>query len=293
MNTNSFSNKNAKISKPRPYKVRKTDSRPQVRSNTAISNPNRYAKNASNSLLEEENLDDQFEDESYVSSNYGLSRLQHRPVNACKGKSITSQRYIGQSDYQSNESNNSMVTTKPTFNHPQKKVLNQEDLVSMESDTDDDQEYQIYDKKFTSADLSYQSNFSELSLIVKPSDNPNPLSGGDLSTFDSLQNLPKDKVFNCLSKMQNEFKALECTEEPEEEESFTETYEHLPNYEEIKHFEVGATDDEFMDIVVNNLSKVNGDITYKIFRDQFLPRHRKPTFTDYSRLRRLEKIMLA
>jgi hypothetical protein len=94
-----------------------------------------------------------------------------------------------------------MVTTKPTFNHPQKKVLNQEDLVSMESDTDDDQEYQIYDKKFTSADLSYQSNFSELSLIVKPSDNPNPLSGGDLSTFDSLQNLPKDKVFNCLSKM--------------------------------------------------------------------------------------------
>lgn len=251
----------------------------------------------------EENYIASYDDYSNVRSHYDVNQSYKRKITASKDKNITSSRFNSSRISSSNESNNSslnsMVTNKPTFNHPKKKVLEEDLDFSLEdSETEDEEDnYEIEFKK-RNGDTSTQSNLSELSLMVKPSDNPNAIgTGGDLSTFDSFQNLPKGKLFSCLSKMESEFRALGYSDDQEDsssdcEMSSRENYTCLPNYEKIKHFEQDLSDEEFMDIVVNNLSKLRGDITYKQFRDQFLPKHRKPTFTDYTRLRRLEKIML-
>lgn len=61
----------------------------------------------------------------------------------------------------------------------------------------------------------------------------------------------------------------------------------------ISHFDMDLTDEEFLNIVVSELKKLNMEnVTYKVFRKHFLPKHRKPTFSDYARFRKLEKVLL-
>ena len=84
-------------------------------------------------------------------------------------------------------------------------------------------------------------------------------------------------------------------EEPDVEESDSECaldFRLLPNYEEIKHFEEPLTDEEFMIVIVDRLNNFECEVTYKAFKQEFLPRHRKPLFKDYARFRMLETVLL-
>ena len=79
----------------------------------------------------------------------------------------------------------------------------------------------------------------------------------------------KSGVFNAFAKqLDEEFCRLDSVKNSmnSEEEITTETYDHLPGYEKLKYFDEDHTDEEFMDIVIDKLSKIEGDITYKIFR---------------------------
>ena len=85
-------------------------------------------------------------------------------------------------------------------------------------------------------------------------------------------------------------------EEPDtldsENQTSTPDYTKLPNYESIRHFEEPMTDEEFLEIVVNRLNSLEIEVTYKVFKQEFLPKHRKPLFRDYARFRLLEKVLL-
>lgn len=171
-----------------------------------------------------------------------------------------------------------------------------EECITELSDTDDetlDEILQRHEKKDQKAkNEPREITDSMWSLKAKPTKN-NPMDKKrdiDLSTFDSIQNM--EQKFNYISMMEQEFIELERSDSLEESSSEND-FTHLPNYEKIKHFEEDISEEEFMDIVINNLSKVEGDITYKMFREQFLPKHRKPSFADFARFRQLEKIMLA
>jgi hypothetical protein len=63
-------------------------------------------------------------------------------------------------------------------------------------------------------------------------------------------------------------------------------------YEDYWHFEQGLSDEEFLLVVIERFEKLNSHISYNLFQAEFLPRHRKPTFSDYVRFRKLEKMML-
>lgn len=179
-----------------------------------------------------------------------------------------------------------------------KKVLNYEYQSRDETETDDEiTEFMPHQKLNSDGSLSRHSNLSGLSLMVKPSNNPHQTKqGGDLSTNDSMKDLVfKGGKANYLSRMSNELYNLDKSSSLEGYSEYTSSddYSYLPNWDDIKHFEEETSDDSFMDIVVGQLSSIDGDITYKEFRKALLPQHRKPSFTDYARLRRLEKIMLA
>ena len=123
------------------------------------------------------------------------------------------------------------------------------------------------------------------------------MSKGTMSTRDSIQNVKRSRLFIPISQMgKSDKKCLNSSETTQEDEDAGQTeetqYNTLPNYEEIKHFEEDLTDREFMKIVVKQLKQEEGDINYQIFKSKFMPKHRKPNFEDYLRLRRLEKIML-
>lgn len=60
-----------------------------------------------------------------------------------------------------------------------------------------------------------------------------------------------------------------------------------------KHiYDVEISDNEFLKVILGQLQKIEGDISYAMFRSKFLPKHRKANFTDYLRFRRLETKVL-
>lgn len=69
-------------------------------------------------------------------------------------------------------------------------------------------------------------------------------------------------------------------------------YSHLPNYyQDMWHFEEKLTDDEFLQIVIGRLQHMSSNLSYKRFEKEFLPQHRKPTFAEYLRFRKLENLI--
>jgi len=101
--------------------------------------------------------------------------------------------------------------------------------------------------------------------------------------------LQKGGVFNEDDKeLFKKFTSLTNSMEYEEECD----YKKMPNYQEIRHFEEEISDSEFMDIIIDRLQGEDDEVSYKKFKSEFLPKHRKPTFNDYLRFRRLETIML-
>jgi hypothetical protein len=68
-------------------------------------------------------------------------------------------------------------------------------------------------------------------------------------------------------------------------------FAHLENYDDIWHFEVDLTDEEFLQVVLGRLQKLDSHISYKIFQNEFLPKHKKPSFKDYARFRKLEILL--
>jgi hypothetical protein len=58
---------------------------------------------------------------------------------------------------------------------------------------------------------------------------------------------------------------------------------------EWSYFDEDLTDEEFLEVVIQKLKETGqSKITYKLFKQYFLPQHRKPNFNDYLRFRRLE-----
>lgn len=62
--------------------------------------------------------------------------------------------------------------------------------------------------------------------------------------------------------------------------------------DEIKHFETRLSDEEFMAVVAEQLEMVEGHISYTLFKKIVLPQHRKPTFTDFLRFRKIEQLLI-
>lgn len=82
------------------------------------------------------------------------------------------------------------------------------------------------------------------------------------------------------------------SDESEEDQEF----HSLPFYEEIKHFEENIPESEFAKIILESLKRIQSSgqvLTYKVFADLVLPKHRKPRFRDLVRLRILEEKMIA
>lgn len=84
----------------------------------------------------------------------------------------------------------------------------------------------------------------------------------------------KSPNFKCRKKTESQFKTIQISFDlsEEEEESDSEIdYTGYANYQEFKHFETEIADDKFMEIVTERLSKVKGNISYKIFKNELLP----------------------
>jgi hypothetical protein len=61
---------------------------------------------------------------------------------------------------------------------------------------------------------------------------------------------------------------------------------------EVCHFDKGLEFDEFLKEVKSILKNMKCDITYNVFRKVCLPPHRKPTFSEYARFWKIEKLMV-
>lgn len=113
----------------------------------------------------------------------------------------------------------------------------------------------------------------------------------DISTADSNPqalthlhvNHQLNKQFSSLSNP-NTFSSQSSSIESE--------YKNLPNYEQIWYFEEDLTDEEFLQVMVEKFQAKKAKLSYKVFKNEFLPKHRKPTFKDYARFRKLENLML-
>lgn len=227
-----------------------------------------------------------------VSHRYKNSLIYKKSVNACKGKKIGYSRKTPQTkcSTESSSSISSLGTQKPTFYHPKKKVLLPDSSPSIESDTEDDQ----FEFELKSQESNKLSNNSELSIMVQPSENEH--LDGELSTDISLQEYGlKNPNVKSKRKTEHQFKTLQIPFDfsEEEEESDNEIdYTTYPNYLEFKHFETKIDDKQFMEVVTERLSKIQGNISYRAFQKELLPQHRKPNFSDYFRFRKCEKIML-
>lgn len=299
LHTTSFGNS---PSKPRAYLSKKASFPPQLSGCSSISKKMlRYSKGRVNLFQSKDpHIVPKEPKETFnrVSHRYRQTLIYKKSVEACKGKKIGSSRRTNKtkSCIESISSISSLGQKKPKFYPPQKKVLEFEFSPSMESDTEV-QQLERDLKSQESLELNNSSYNSELSIIVKPSENE--FTSDELSTFDSLEELQKkNPIFKCQKNSERELNPhkipLDLSEEEEEESDIQNEidYKAHPNYHKFKHFETDVNDDEFMEIVINRLSKVKGDLSYKIFKNQFLPQHRKPTFSDYNRLRRCEIIML-
>lgn len=292
--------KASKVSKPRPYVNRAPQGAISKVNDISHSSNRRYAKYGLKHQVEhrEEDYNPNFEGDCHISQKYNSSKLYKSSIKASKNKNIASSlskmkksknesKDLTDTSKSSNNSSNNSKNRKPSFYHPQMKIHNPE-CPTMEPDSEDEDLFIQSKKKITSVEnFSCESNFSGYSLLAKPSGNN--MKGGktsDISTFDSIHNIALKHLSVSDQQLEEEF-----TENEEEEPV---NYKNMPEYEKIRHFEEeDVTDDEFMDIVIDRLSHVDGDITYKMFRDQLLPTYRKPSFRDYTRFRRLEKIMLA
>lgn len=236
------------------------------------------------------------DDINRVSNRYRNSLIYKKTVQACKGKKLGSSRKTLKTkcSIESNSPLSSLGMRRPKFYHPKKKILIPESSPSMESDLS---KVQFELKRRESLESSQYSYNSELSLLAKPTENEH--ISGEHSTFDSFNELQlKNHEFKYLRKVkpkQEECEILPGESEEEEEESDSGSeidYTNYPNYHEFKHFETEIDDDSFIEIATDRLSKIKGDLNYKLFKKELLPQHRKPTFSDYLRFRRLEKIML-
>ena len=171
------------------------------------------------------------------------------------------------------------LQSKPVFKKPLQKTLCYEGKYEPESETEGDEEDCEFfhpEMKHTSADFGVQNeDIPELK-------NKN---GMDLSTYDSVKNIPKPK---------SRLSSLEAFSDQETRKlKHQSSYSHLPNFEDIKHFESGLTDKEFMDVVVDRLRSIKEDITYKMFKNELLPNYKKPSFGEYARFRKLEIAILS
>ena len=61
--------------------------------------------------------------------------------------------------------------------------------------------------------------------------------------------------------------------------------------EDVWHFDKPMSDEQFLQIVVQKMEPLGLEIAYDIFQDFFLPKHRKPSFSDWCRFRRLENLI--
>lgn len=119
------------------------------------------------------------------------------------------------------------------------------------------------------------------------------------STYNLAQRLLQDhNVQRVAARVQNTINETSLVEEPEviehiceEQEESKHDFTELPNYESIKHFEEPLSDEEFLKIIIERLNQLD-DVTYKILKDELLPKHRKPSFRDYLRFRIIETILL-
>jgi mannose-6-phosphate isomerase-like protein (cupin superfamily) len=61
--------------------------------------------------------------------------------------------------------------------------------------------------------------------------------------------------------------------------------------EDVWHFDQEMTDEQFLQVVVHKMEPLGLEIAYDVFQDFFLPKHRKPNFSDWCRFRRLENLI--
>lgn len=176
---------------------------------------------------------------------------------------------------------------KPLFTHPAQKHLETDPPIDPVADTEDEEDTQFFNprEKYTSIELDLLQN-----------DNKKKERNTLTSTFDSVKRISikgEDNSREFDLQIRSHFSNI-CPElEPKDDQSPQEKgFRHLPNFEDIKHFEQEYTDKEFLDIVVARLQKIEEEVTYKIFKGELLPSHRKPTFREYLRFRLLEKEIL-
>lgn len=169
-------------------------------------------------------------------------------------------------------------SNNPEFYHPQQKFLFQEKVSDEYSDSEIDEfdEFLCNPAKFAKS-----STFDAKNDVKK--------NGMNLTTYQSTKNIP---FKNSSSNNQKARTLSEATLNSDNESEFSFNSAEK-DYQNIWHFEEDLTDQEFMDVIVGRLRKVEGDITYKMFKKELLPSHRKPNFMDFARYRKLEKIMLS
>ena len=162
-------------------------------------------------------------------------------------------------DNSSNNSNNNGRSQKPTFDRPPQKFL---------EDTDDED--------FDQQELEEFSN-------------------KNISRNEGAMKAPALKHVNHTVQCDKEptFAKFSIQEEDSEDSDDSEDIEETPYQKnDLWYLDEDLDDDQLLDIVYENLSKIDGQITYKIFKAQLLPKRRKPSFTEYARLRKFEKLML-
>ncbi len=149
---------------------------------------------------------------------------------------------------------------RPNFDRPAPKFL--------EESEDEESE----DEEFDTKDL--EEYYSSRNKARKYTHDPITNKQTTNDTSDAQE--PKFKKF---------FSIQQDSEESSSDEKIFE--KHDPWY-----FDLDLNDEEVMDLVYDRLSDIKEPLTYKIFKAHLLPKHRKPTFSEYARLRKLEKIML-